>query len=702
MNKLNSYFTFVSCAVLVFSLQSTELHCQTISEIDEFKTSIEQNLDIDELSKNPVLEAKQSDSILNSIDQNGDELFEAKFYHLLGKLNAEKGNFSVALEYYNTAEEYRTDSAFSDFFIHNLLDRGNLYFKNKDLAAAEKDYQSALSLGNNMGLEPSMAIAFNNLGLIELNRKNFEIANGLFYDALGIRQKLKDHFLIAHSYTYIAMLQFHKEQFDSAIVYYNKAKEELGKVGLDAENQRYCGQITRIYNELGFCYFKSGQSKSAQLYADSAIHCASRIESNYDRVSLLYQAARIHFFIGNLSRALEIGFKINAVADEYRFKDVLQKNYDLISDSYEQSKNFEKAIEYARKSHQMKDQLVNDRMTKKLADERLSYQVLANRKLLKMAERESELKSQELKAQRSITILLGIIGLIAILTAISLFYSNRQKMKVNQKLIETNQLIEKQNDEIKKQQELLSRANTELKKNFAELEEMGDEKSHLLSIVAHDLRTPLNSILGLCDLLELEDKDNNQENPERTKYLELIKESGGRMLNMINTLLNARKIESQQLDVKIENIEISPLMKNILEDHRLWSNRKSIKIFDELENGIRVKADKYLFQQVLENLITNAIKYSPINSQVRVVSEKRGQNYVIKVIDQGPGISREDQRRLFTKYQRLSAQPTAGEDSIGIGLSLVKKLIELMNGSVSCTSELGVGSTFEITIPEAA
>ncbi|MCB0480067.1 MAG: tetratricopeptide repeat protein [Flavobacteriales bacterium] len=696
MKKLKKYILFLGLFWWTFSSFS-----QGTIDVEEFKKALESNLDLDQLKKNPVLDMERSDSLFESINKGGDSLFEPKFYHLLGKLNAEKGNFAVSIEYFNTAEEYRKETNLRDFFVHNLLDRGNVYYKNGDFEAAEKDYQTALSLATTLNDEASRAIAFNNLGLLELHRKNFDLASGLFNDALSIRKKLNDPFLVAHSLTYLAMLHFHQEQFESAISYYLQAKDVYSTLQKDKRDQRFQIQITKLNNELGFCFYRQNKPEKAILYADSAVLFSEQIESNYDRASLLYQAAKVIFYAKETQKALEIAYKINGLAAEYHFKDILQKNYDLMADCFEAQKNYEKAIEYARKSHQMKDQIVNDRMAKKLADERLSFQVMTNRKLLKMAEKENELKSIELKAQERISMLMGIIALIAFLTVGSLFYSNRQKMKVNQKLLETNKLIETQNEEIKKQQEQLSQANLKLQKKFTEIEEMDDEKSHLLSIVAHDLRTPLNSILGLCDLLEMEEADSGEVNPDRKRYIELIKESGGRMLNMINTLLNARKIESQQLDIKTEEVDVNLILEKIISEHRPWSKRKSINIINELKTPPPVLADKFLFQQVLENLVTNAIKYSPINSSVKVVSEVNDRFLAIKVIDNGPGISRDDQQRLFTKYQRLSAQPTGGEDSIGIGLSLVKKLIELMDGSVSCTSELGLGSTFQINIPLA-
>jgi signal transduction histidine kinase len=164
---------------------------------------------------------------------------------------------------------------------------------------------------------------------------------------------------------------------------------------------------------------------------------------------------------------------------------------------------------------------------------------------------------------------------------------------------------------------------------------------------------------------------------------------------MINTLLNVRKIETQNIEINFEDVNVMSTIDKILSDFKNWTTRKSIKVsVKDIEIIQSVYADPNLFRQVIENLISNAIKSSPINSAVEIYGCGLEDAFEIHVKDNGPGISKAEQSKLFEKYVRLSARPTAGEDSIGIGLSLVKKLTELMKGKVFFTSELGKGSTF--------
>ena len=346
------------------------------------------------------------------------------------------------------------------------------------------------------------------------------------------------------------------------------------------------------------------------------------------------------------------------------------------------------------KSDSIIERINQDQLDKRVADERFTYQSMNNKKLLEIIGKENSLKGIELNAQERIDQLLVLLVIISFLGVIGLIISNNQKRKVNSKLSETNDLIEKQNLEIKKQQNALRTAKSDLENKVNEMEGLTEEKTHLLSIVAHDMRTPLNSILGLCDLIELEENEEDAAK-SRKQYLDLMKESGNRMVGMINTLLNVRKIETQNLEVNFEDVCVPSTIDKILVDFDNWIKRKGmeISVFD-IEITQTVYVDLNLFRQVLENLISNAIKYSPFNNSIEIYGEKRKNTFVVHVKDEGPGISKADQEKLFGKFIRLSARPTAGEDSIGIGLSLVKKLSELMDGRVYFISELGQGSTF--------
>jgi signal transduction histidine kinase len=678
-------------------LTVSDIQSQHPQENIEFENYLKQHLDLDQLVSNPVVSYSTSDSIIGSITDVEDSLFNARFYHLLGKLNAQKGNYRIAIEYLNTSESYMNAQNPHTFFIHNYLDRGNLYYKSKDPVHAREDYNNALQLALQLNDKTSLSTAYNNIGLLELNEGNMPLALDNFESAHQIRLAQNDSFLVSHSLGYMAMYHFHNGNYDKSISFYKQAIDQLKIINNEDLKENIPKELARLYNDVGYAYFKQGSASESKKSVNYSLRESNKIEMKQIQLSLQYQSARVLFFSGFYDEAIALATEIRDVSRDYNYKDLLLSSYDLLTDCHEKLKNYEKAMMYAKQVHQIKDRMNREQVDRNLANERFTFQNLNNKRLLQLIEKENQLKSAELDAQENLTQLLVLFVIISLLGIGALIYSNSQKIRVNKQLLSTNQLIEKQNLEIKRHQSTLTKTKTELEEKIKEMRGLTDEKTHLLSIVAHDLRTPLNSILGLTDLIEIEDIEGST--PEsRKQYLDLIKESGNRMLGMINTLLNVRKIEGKNLEVNYTQVFVGQIITKILDDFKTWSDRKSISInIANIDKNDMVYVDENLYRQILENLISNALKYSPINSEIELLGEDKDSSFVVHVIDSGPGISSEDQEYLFTKYRRLSARPTAGEDSIGIGLSLVKKLAELMQGHINYTSELGKGSTFSVS-----
>ncbi|HEV2453339.1 MAG TPA: ATP-binding protein, partial [Verrucomicrobiae bacterium] len=161
-------------------------------------------------------------------------------------------------------------------------------------------------------------------------------------------------------------------------------------------------------------------------------------------------------------------------------------------------------------------------------------------------------------------------------------------------------------------------------------------------------------------------------------------------------------IEQGKFVVKEESCDIRALIELSLEQNQTAARKKQIGFRAGISEGLWATADRAAVLQILDNLISNALKYSPPNTTVHVHALPEKEAIVINVRDEGPGISDADQKKLFQKFTRLTARPTGGEPSTGLGLAIVKKLAEAMSGSIHCVSTLGVGSTFILRLPAAA
>ena len=222
-------------------------------------------------------------------------------------------------------------------------------------------------------------------------------------------------------------------------------------------------------------------------------------------------------------------------------------------------------------------------------------------------------------------------------------------------------------------------------------------KNEFLANISHELRTPLNSIIGFADILGTQLYGNL--NAKQEDYINDIKASGTHLLGMINEILDMSKIEANAMKVVKSRFWISRAInevKNILMPLAL---KKDININAELEEDFEVFADYQKIQQILYNLVSNAIKYSPENDTVDITAIANNECFRLAVHDNGIGIDPKYHGKIFAKFVQLDNAYTKKESSTGLGLTITKELAELHGGKVSIISEINNGSTFIVEIP---
>jgi len=228
----------------------------------------------------------------------------------------------------------------------------------------------------------------------------------------------------------------------------------------------------------------------------------------------------------------------------------------------------------------------------------------------------------------------------------------------------------------------------------AKLKALNDEKDRYLGIAAHDLRNPLSSTRGLSELL-LE----TTLEPDQREFLETIHRTSDEMLALVNDLLDTSVIESGKLDLRRADCDVSKLLRQRIRLLEPYARSKQIVLAVDAIAGQRANIDASRFAQVVDNLISNAIKFSPLATTVDVSQRFSGTVFTFAVQDHGPGISDADKKLLFRTFQKLSARPTAGERSTGLGLAIVKKIIDAHGGRIEVDDTPGGGTRFTVTMP---
>lgn len=225
------------------------------------------------------------------------------------------------------------------------------------------------------------------------------------------------------------------------------------------------------------------------------------------------------------------------------------------------------------------------------------------------------------------------------------------------------------------------------------------EKQVILSVVSHDIKAPFNRIFALTQLLEF---DKAKLAPEHKDYLGKIHQVVADGLGLIRNLVDYRNIEYRGIQILPEKIDISYLTTSCVRSIRSLAERKEIIIQTDIDPGIEIESDHICVGRAIDSTLSNAIKFSEFKTKILVTLRDTKRDHVrIEIKDEGPGFSEEDLSKVFLRFQKLSATPTSGESTTGLGLYNAKKMINRVGGEIQISSKLGAGTTVIVKIPKS-
>ncbi|MDP4194999.1 MAG: response regulator [Bacteroidota bacterium] len=281
----------------------------------------------------------------------------------------------------------------------------------------------------------------------------------------------------------------------------------------------------------------------------------------------------------------------------------------------------------------------------------------------------------------------------------------RQLTNLVDELKKLNEEYQKQNEQIKDQNKTLLELHKQLKEKAEELElqrekalDAATHKSQFLASMSHELKTPLNSVLGLTELV-LNEKSTSKPSKEK---LEIVLRNGNRLMNLINDILNFSKLEAGKMELQVESFAISELLNDIdLQISPLLKNKDlSFKISDQTQADCKVISDKFKINQILINLLSNAIKFTEKgNVELSASFSEDDKSLRFEVSDTGIGVADKDKELIFEEFRQVDGSSKRKYNGTGLGLAISRRYAELLNGKLDCESRLGSGSVFTLVVP---
>jgi signal transduction histidine kinase len=381
--------------------------------------------------------------------------------------------------------------------------------------------------------------------------------------------------------------------------------------------------------------------------------------------AMAFKFTQPRLFRASLDSALHYAKKCLPLLLDERLKigsaDRFLKIYTLLYELSKEAGDSKNALLY----HEERERWSNKTLS---SETHRAIAAMESRAVVEAAEAKIETLEANNRLQRTVgwAVSVGVIGLMVIIGLLTWRYRERKR---------SSALLQQQNEQ---------------------LTALNNEKSEIMGIVSHDLKNPISAVAGFAEIL----REPMIDEQNKLLILDQLSLVSNRMLELVKNVLDVYKIEEGALSVNITTIDIVPVCKMMVEMYREQASTKDITLNYTAEKESIVLADEQMLNQIIDNLLSNAVKYTPRGKQAWIRVLEKSSFVRVEIENEGEGISEEDMKRLFGKFARLSAQPTGGEHSTGLGLSIVKKMVEAMNGKVWCESDVGKGATFIVELPQ--
>lgn len=602
----------------------------------------------------------------------------AKSYKAIGNFYYDKSDYKDALTNYKFAQ-LNFEKALNEKETGKIfLSIGNVYLAQNIEGKAYEYFLRALKIAEKLNHLKGIASSYNNIGLIYQMRHDAIKTIEFFNKSLKISTQINDKRGISSVNTNIGIVYADEKKYQLALDYYHKSLE------IDTELQDKFGMVI-CYNNIGDIYAKQHELNSAKQYYDKGILLANEI-GNKSMLALLYlNMASLNFEEKKFSDALKNAtesLKFAKLTNEIKAQAHV---YELFSKISAEENNHKNAYEFHKLFKKYNDSLSSGDKLMKIKELDILFETENKNSELQFLTDKKKQNEIQITNQKILIYGVVILSLFIIIFTSILFRQNRAKVKMNSLLTLKGLQIEEKNKEIVEQH-----------KN---LEALNDTKDKFFSIIGHDLKNPMNSIIGFSELLL--DNYKTYDDEKRNKFINIIKNSAHRSNELLENLLSWAQSQSNSIEFKPTNLSLKQNIEEVFGLLNAQASNKGISLQSNFAINCDVIADKNMLLTILRNLVSNAIKFSNQNSVVSIVVTPRNQFCEITVKDTGAGIPENEVEYLFDMHNKdkISKKQQSGS---GLGLMLCKDFIEKQGGTIWVNSKIDQGSEFTFTLPIAS